>query len=78
MSAVEISEQLLSWALRRANLTEDHLVHKFPLIHEWVAGRRCPTLKQLEELAKATRTPLGYFFMDEPPDESLRFRTFGL
>ena len=78
MSAVEISEQLLSWALRRANLTEDHLVRKFPLIHEWVAGRGRPTLKQLEALAKATRTPLGYFFMDEPPDESLpipHFRT---
>jgi len=78
MSAVEISEQLLSWALRRANLTEDHLVRKFPLIREWVAGRGRPTLKQLEALAKATHTPLGYFFMDEPPDESLpipHFRT---
>lgn len=78
MSTVEISERLLSWALRRANLTEDHLVRKFPLIHEWVAGRGYPSLKQLESFAKTTRTPLGYFFMDEPPDDSLpipHFRT---
>ncbi|MEA4882726.1 MAG: ImmA/IrrE family metallo-endopeptidase [Clostridia bacterium] len=78
MSMVEVSEQVLSWALNRANLTEDHLVNKFPKIHEWISGTKQPSLKQLERLAQTTRTPLGYFFLDEPPEESLpisHFRT---
>ena len=71
MSVIEISEQLVSWALRCTNLTEDHLADKFPKIREWTAGAKHPTLRQLECFAQTTRTSLGYFFLDEPPNESL-------
>lgn len=78
MTRVEVSTNILNWALARSNLTEDHLVGKFPKINGWVSGTIKPTLKQLESFARATRTPLGYFFLHEPPEESLpipHFRT---
>ncbi|MGX7835980.1 hypothetical protein ACWKSR_12590, partial [Campylobacter fetus subsp. venerealis] len=28
-------------------------------------------MKQLEDFANATSTPLGYFFLDQPPDEQI-------
>jgi Zn-dependent peptidase ImmA (M78 family) len=47
---------------------------------EWEAGRLSPTMRQLEEYAQATYTPIGYLYLTTPPDESLPipdFRTFG-
>jgi Zn-dependent peptidase ImmA (M78 family) len=78
MTRIDVSERIFLWALDRSNLTEDSLVKKFPKIREWISGAVRPTLRQLESFAKATRTPFGYFFLDNPPDERLpipHFRT---
>lgn len=37
----------------------------------WESGETAPTLRQLEDLAKATLTPLGFFFLEAPPEERL-------
>jgi Zn-dependent peptidase ImmA (M78 family) len=53
---------------------------RFPRLSQWIAGGSQPTLRQLESLAKLTLTPLGFFFLDTPPDEPLPvpfFRTLG-
>jgi len=53
---------------------------KFPRLSQWVSGQSQPTLRQLESLAKRTLTPLGFFFLEEPPQERLPvpyFRTLG-
>ena len=79
MSRVAVNEQVLRWALHRSDLTEDDLQKKLPKIREWVRGEGEPTLRQLESLSKATRTPLGFFFLNKPPEERLpipHFRTF--
>jgi Zn-dependent peptidase ImmA (M78 family) len=80
MSRVAIKKSVLRWAVDRASLTPDDLQHKFPKIRQWATGESQPTLRQLEDLAKTTLTPLGFFFLTEPPDERLpipHFRTLG-
>lgn len=80
MNRVAIKESVLRWAVDRAGLTPDDLQHRFPKIGQWVTGESQPTLHQLELLAKATFTPLGFFFLSEPPEERLpipHFRTLG-
>lgn len=78
MSRVAVSPQILRWARDRAGKDVEELRAKFPRILEWETAEVRPTLKQLEAYAKATRTPFGYFFLEEPPEEKLpipHFRT---
>ena len=79
MTRISVSEPVLRWALKRSS-QKTGLEQKFPKLQEWISGNSKPTLHQLEALAKATSTPLGYFFLREPPDEQLsipHFRTLG-
>jgi transcriptional regulator with XRE-family HTH domain len=40
-------------------------------LDDWLSGAEKPTLRQLEDLAKAVGVPFGYFFLPEPPKEEL-------
>lgn len=66
---VDVKPELLAWARARSRSDATALSHRFPKLAEWEAGARSPTLKQLEAFAKATRTPVGYLFLEEPPRE---------
>ncbi len=62
---------MLEWASERSGRGFDELGEKFPRLAEWTSGTRGPTLKQLERFARATDTPIGFFFLPEPPKEEL-------
>ena len=68
MSRVAVKKSILLWVLDRAELTADDLQSKYPKIRQWIKGETYPTLRQLESLAKITMTPLGFFFLDDPPE----------
>lgn len=71
---------MLTWARERSRLSPEDLLTRFPALTEWEDGSKHPTLKQLEKFAKATHTPVGYLFLQEPPEEPLPvpdFRTIG-
>lgn len=78
MITVAVKKEILCWAVDRSGLTLDDLCDKFPKIKQWVSGESQPTLRQIESLSKLTSTPLGFFFLDTPPEEHLsipHFRT---
>jgi len=79
MTRITISGPVVRWALERSG-RRARLERRFPKLPEWLSGESQPTLHQLEDFAKATSTPLGYFFLPEPPEERLpipHFRTLG-
>ena len=76
MNRVAIKPQLLRWACERAGFDAADLEHKFPRLADWESGEAQPTLKQVEAFAKATHTPVGYLFLQEPPVEKVPIPDF--
>jgi len=71
MPRVQVKPELLRWARERADRSVDDLRGRFPRYALWERGEASPTLKQLEDFAKATYVPFGYFFLPEPPEEHI-------
>lgn len=76
MARVAVNRKVLDWALDRSGTSVSELESKLKKIRKWMSGEQQPTLKQLEDLAKRTATPLGYFFLDEPPVEEIPIPLF--
>lgn len=74
---VAVCGSVLRWALQRSG-RHAAVESRFPKLGEWLEEKSQPTLRQLENFAKATATPFGYFFLPDPPDVRLpipHFRT---
>lgn len=80
MTRIPINPELLIWARERAGLDTLALARRFPKLTEWEAGETQPTLRQLEDFARAVHVAVGLLFLPAPPDEPLPipdFRTIG-
>jgi len=82
---------ILKWARERLNLTPEQVeaeAHKLrrryyaPVsaqeLVEWEEGRGQPELEHLETLSEIYLCPVGYFFLDRPPQEPLPLSFRGL
>lgn len=76
MTRVAIGPEIFGWARERSGLAPAILTRRFPKLEQWERGEAHPTLKQVEALAKATHTPIGYFFLSEPLVERLPLPDF--
>ena len=69
MSRVTVKPEMLNWACERSGHSAEDMHKRFPKFDLWNRGEASPTLKQLESFAKATYTPIGFFFLPKPPVE---------
>lgn len=76
MNRVEIKPELLRWARERAGKSPASLAKRFPKLGLWERGEAHPTLKQLEDFARATYTPVGFLFLPKPPVEQIPIPDF--
>ena len=80
VARIPVQPALLTWACERNGRAPANYLKRFPKLDQWIAKESAPTLKQLENFAKATHTPIGQFFLAKPPEESIPlpdFRTIG-
>ena len=68
---MNISNDILTWAIARAGYELPVFTEKFPPIEKWLNGDKQPTVKQLEAFAKKVHLPFGYLFLQNPPEERL-------
>lgn len=74
-----LDPKVLEWARKRAGLSEGELAKKVGVKEERVAQWEQSgelTLANAETLAAKTHTPLGYLFLDEPPEIPLPIADF--
>jgi Zn-dependent peptidase ImmA (M78 family) len=76
MTRAPVHPALLTWARERAGLPAEALTRRFPKLRAWERGEAQPTLRQLEDYARAVHVPLGYLFLPEPPEERLPIPDF--
>ena len=73
---VHIAAHMLDWARERSGRPDSFFTRKFPKYDAWHRGEVFPTLKQMENFAKATYTPIGYFFLSPPPEDKMPIPDF--
>ena len=73
---VEVRPRVFEWARARSGIDEEVWEERFPRYAAWLAGVAVPTLKQLEDFARRTHTPVGFFFLEEPPVETVPIPDF--
>lgn len=77
MSEVFVSHAVLQWAFQQTDQSRlgDKLLNN---INKWLEGTKLPTFAQIKDFSRRSNIPLGYFFLEEPPEEELeifKFRT---
>lgn len=73
--SVNVKPEVLSWALDQVPDMKfrPELSKK---LDKWLAGVALPTFRQIEIFSKITGIPLGYFFLDRPPEDSFELAQF--
>jgi Zn-dependent peptidase ImmA (M78 family) len=73
---ITVNPELLIWARERAGLEAFALAKRFPKLSQWEAGESLPTLRQLEDFARAVHAPIGYLFLPRPIEERMPIPDF--
>lgn len=67
---VTIAPEIISWVISSSKVDETN-IPIYEKMLKWKNGEKLPTFKQVEDISKATKIPLGYFFLKKPPVEDL-------
>ncbi len=68
---VEVRPRVLERARSRSGIADEIWEHRLCRYEVGLARQAAPTLKQLENFARKTHTPVGFLFLDEPSVESV-------
>ena len=68
--SVDVSQGLMEWLADKIDINKMKN-ETADIFFKWLNGEKKPTFSQIEKLSKETRIPLGYFFLQQPPEEKL-------
>lgn len=70
-----IQSSMISWARSRYDLTEESVAKKLQVapaqVVAWESGEDYPTLRQAQNLAKTLHIPLGWLYLEIPPEDKV-------
>jgi len=65
---IPVNKDVITWARKRAALSEKEAAQKFPKIAARESGAALPSYPQLEAMAEEFRIPIAVFFFPQPPN----------
>jgi Zn-dependent peptidase ImmA (M78 family) len=68
---VNVTNEILTWAIDRAGFRLPAFYNYFPEVQQWLESDKKPTVKQLERFSRKVHLPFGYLFLPKPPEEEL-------
>lgn len=68
---IDISSSVLIWVMSQIVNSQQISEQVADNLQKWLTGEKKPTFNQVEQASKATGIPLGYFFLDNPPQLDL-------
>ena len=77
MTRIDVNPRILQWAQRRSGHSDTEMRNKFAAWDLWLQKEKDPTFAQLEDIAKYTHVPFGYFFLLSPPLKISPFQILG-
>ena len=63
-----VSREILNWLPKYSGKGYEAFYTRFPKYDEWVAGTLSPTFNQITDLAAFSNVPLGYMYLQAPPN----------
>lgn len=66
---MHIKPEMLIWVYERAGFSRQGAVRLFPMLEDWLEGKKLPTARQAERYAAKFYAPLGFLMMSTPPNE---------
>jgi hypothetical protein len=76
MIHVDVRPALVRGVRERAEFSGASPARRFPKLETRERGEARPTLRQIEDFSKATYTPIGFLFLQEPPVASVPIPDF--
>lgn len=75
---VKVKKEIYEWAIAESQKDFEEIESKFKNIENWILQNSAPTFRQIQALANFLKVPLGYMFLDKPPETNIiesEFRT---
>lgn len=70
IARIHINRSILIWAVERIGKNVDEYALENPKFQQWLDGTKFPTFKNIEQFARKFYVPLGYMFLENPPQEA--------
>jgi Zn-dependent peptidase ImmA (M78 family) len=68
---VQLASTVVDWAVLRSGRDPDDVRARFPDLDDWLNGVKQPTVRQAEDFAAFVYVPVGYLYLNAPPDEQM-------
>jgi len=70
-----ISPEVVDWVIDQIG-SDPKPLNALQILNEWKSETRTPTFNEIKRVSKKTRIPLGYFFLQRPPTETIRLMEY--